>query len=322
MPDNNNKSEYIKWFEENYNWSPEKVLNASQDIERKEKQNKQDEGILDKAIDFGKQFSAVFGSSIAHIIGDESRALADNLNASTEAYNEFYGNLGLPKLNPELTKTLDKPLLNNVADAAHWVGNKIDEHILPLRKPEASWDYISDPAGLASAAAQVLSSVAALTAPIPFAKRVGVASLGRTLYGLERGATQLPKISKGENIFDMTENAVSKIKLPYIGSLAPYSKGISVGLFTVPMESLAEKGAYIQDALDKGIDYETARDNANGIYLKNLALLSLSNPIQFGILSRLGKVKNRWRYLPMMGAEVGAQTLEEGYQQGLTVTIP
>ena len=68
--------------------------------------------------------------------------------------------------------------------------------------------------------------------------------------------------------------------------------------------------------MENGADYEEARKESNKIAAKNAALLALTNPAQFGILSQIGKVKNRAKYIPMMGAEVGTQTFEEGAQEG------
>ena len=230
MPDNNNKSEYIKWFEENYNWSPEKVLNASQDIERKEKQNKQDEGI------------PIFGNGF---LGNLVGGTAEDILGGGADFAKFFN-------------------FNNVSATLDEASNYFTERLRDRKPAEFTWDYISSPEGLARGTGNALGSLLSIATP-------GA--------GVELGAIKfLPKLA----------NWASK---------APSTaKWAMRGLGTVIPESAMEAGNFEKNAIANGMSPSEAQQKSWGVFGRNVALLSGSNALQWGMFPRLiGKGVNLGR---------------------------
>ena len=184
---------------------------------------------------------------------------------------------------------------NNVGDFLNAGAESIEEHLKPAKNAEFSWDYVLSPEGLARGLGNLGGSIASIALPtIPLG---GVISAGAKLF---RAPTLGARLFRGS-------------KLPSIGMGT--AKGMVRGAITGPMEAAMEAGNYERNALLNGVDPKTARENAWGVFDKNIGVLTASNALQFGLFNKVLNGTGWKSRLASAGANAGIQGLEEGYQQ-------
>jgi|GEM_PF-880052 len=174
-----------------------------------------------------------------------------------------------------------------LGNALNYGAESIEEHLRPAKQAEFSWDYLTSPEGLARGIGNLGGSIASIAFPtIPFGGVIGA------------GAKLLSKV-------------------PKLGRLGEgFLKEGLRGAMTGPMEAAMEAGNYERNALLNGVDPKTARENAWGVFGRNVGLLTASNALQFGLFNKVLNGTGWKSRLASAGANAGIQGLEEGYQQG------
>lgn len=206
----------------------------------------------------------------------------------------------------------------NFDDAANYLNDKAqagEARLTPMAKPELSWDYITDPNGLASAGASVIGSMLAMA---PIAMLVP----GGALATAARIGAAIPKVGS------------------FMKGFLP--EALRWGA-TGPVEAMMEGGNTERQLLEKGVSRKDADAAARKVFFDNALLLSGTNALEGGllrgvkvpkgdnVLGRLGGAAERAaersvfargalntaRFAPAAAAEVGLNGFEEGAQQGI-----
>ena len=90
------------------------------------------------------------------------------------------------------------------------------------------------------------------------------------------------------------------------------------GAFTAPMEASMEAGSTERRLLEQGVDPETARQQAWGVFGKNVGLLTASNALQFGLFNKIlngaGLKSRSVSALANAGIQGGEEAAQQGFQ--------
>ena len=149
--------------------------------------------------------------------------------------------------------------LTPIADALHSGANTIDEYRPRAMNAEASLKYATSPEGIGQGLGNLLGAIASIAVPtIPFGGAI------------TKGAQFLSK-AKG---------------LKALGNENFWGNVLRGGL-TGPIEASMEAGNTERRLLEQGIDPETARQRAWGVFGKNVGLLTASNAAQFGLFNKI-----------------------------------
>jgi len=149
--------------------------------------------------------------------------------------------------------------LTPIADALHSGANTIDEYRPQAMPAEASLKYFTSPEGIGQGFGNLLGSIASIAVPtVPFGGAI------------TKGAQFLSK-AKG---------------LKALGNENFWGNVLRGGL-TGPIEASMEAGNTERRLLEQGIDPETARQRAWGVFGKNVGLLTASNAAQFGLFNKI-----------------------------------
>lgn len=205
--------------------------------------------------------------------------------------------------------------LDSVGDYLNAEAQAGEARLPPMAKPELSWDYITDPNGLASAGASVIGSMLAMA---PIAMLVP----GGALATAARIGAAIPKVGS------------------FMKGFLP--EALRWGA-TGPVEAMMEGGNTERQLLEKGVSRKDADAAARKVFFDNALLLSGTNALEGGllrgvklpkgdnVLGRLGGAAERAaernvfargalntaRFAPAAAAEAGLNSFEEGAQQGI-----
>lgn len=201
-----------------------------------------------------------------------------------------------------------------VADMAQFVGadgvsNYLNEkaqegesYLPPMATPELSFDYVTDPNGLASATGMLVGSMLSM-APA-------------TMLVPESAALKVGSLLKG---------------LPKIGTVASgFAPKAVKWAATGPVEAAMEGGNTERQMLQNGATPEEAKQAAWDDFYGNVGLLTTTNALEGGLLGKVARVKTPTfqngllntaskmaGYAPATAAEAALQGYEEGAQQGI-----
>ena len=201
-----------------------------------------------------------------------------------------------------------------IADAAQFVGadgvsNYLNEkaqegesYLPPMATPELSFDYVTDPNGLASATGMLVGSMLSM-APA-------------TMLVPESAALKVGSLLKG---------------LPKIGTVASgFAPKAVKWAATGPVEAAMEGGNTERQMLQNGATPEEAKQAAWDDFYGNVGLLTTTNALEGGLLGKVARVKTPTfqngllntaskmaGYAPATAAEAALQGYEEGAQQGI-----
>jgi len=211
-----------------------------------------------------------------------------------------------------------------VGDTAQFVGatglgnllnagaDSIEEHLRPAIPASFSGDYFS-PEGIGRGLGNLGGSIASIVAPtllVPGSGLVGAG--GRVLTGL-------PNLFRIGSKVLRAPSALARMygyRVPNIGMGT--AKEMVRGAFTAPMEASMEAGSTERSLLEQGVDPETARQQAWGVFGKNVGLLTASNALQFGLFNKIlngtGLKSRSVSALANAGIQGGEEYAQQGFQ--------
>ena len=238
---------------------------------------------------------------------------AGDIKGLADYTNREYNYHSIPYLGQVIGHTANNATMG-LANAAQFLGadsvsnylyekGKEGEAQLPeYREPELSLSYALDPNGLLSAGAMVAGSMLSM-APV-----AALAPVGGIAAGAARLAGNIPKVG---------------------GLLSNFAPGAVRWATTGPIEAMMEGGGTEREMLENGASREAANAAAWDVFKKNAALLTVTNALEGGLLSKLGVktptfknpvangISRAAAYAPQTAAEAVLQGYEEGAQEGI-----
>lgn len=238
---------------------------------------------------------------------------AGDIKGLADYTNREYNYHSIPYLGQVIGHTANNATMG-LANAAQFLGadsvsnylyekGKAGEAQLPdYRTPELSLSYALDPNGLLSAGAMVAGSMLSM-APV-----AALAPVGGIAAGAARLAGNIPKVG---------------------GLLSNFAPGAVRWATTGPIEAMMEGGGTEREMLENGASREAANAAAWDVFKKNAALLTATNALEGGLLSKLGVktptfknpvangISRAAAYAPQTAAEAVLQGYEEGAQEGI-----